>query len=103
MSEFSLDAANGCAAWQVLAPDDPFLAAARNIDAAHVRSLLTALPEEQREAIELAYFEGMSHHEIAERTGQPLGTVKSRLRLGLRKLREALSEHPASAVKRDAS
>ncbi|GIW04702.1 MAG: DNA-directed RNA polymerase sigma-70 factor [Thermomicrobiales bacterium] len=102
MSELSLDAANGYAGWRVPEQDDPFLAAARNFDAALVRSLLSALPEEQREAIELAYFGGMSHHEIAERTGQPLGTVKSRLRLGLRKLREALSEHPASALKRDA-
>lgn len=102
MSELSLDAADGWAGWQMPAQDDPFLAAARNFDAALIRSLLSALPAEQREAIELAYFGGMSHHEIAERTGQPLGTVKSRLRLGLRKLREALSEQPASALKRDA-
>ncbi len=103
MSELSLDAADGFAGWQVSAPDDPFLIAAQNFDAARIRLSLAALPGEQREAIELAYFGGMSHHEIAERTGQPLGTVKSRLRLGLRKLREALSERPESAVKRDAS
>ncbi|MER3486762.1 MAG: hypothetical protein C4345_13100, partial [Chloroflexota bacterium] len=57
---------------------------------------------EQREAIELAYFGGMSHQEIAERTGQPLGTVKSRLRLGLRKLREALSDIPPLLTRQDA-
>jgi len=55
-----------------------------------VRSALGALPAEQREVIELAYFEGLSQSEIAERTGQPLGTVKSRSRTALGKLREGL-------------
>jgi len=51
-----------------------------------VQAALATLPGEQRSSIELAYFEGLSCNEIAERTGQPLGTVKSRLRLALGKL-----------------
>jgi len=51
-----------------------------------VQAALAALPGEQRSSIELAYFEGLSCGEIAERTGQPLGTIKSRLRLALGKL-----------------
>lgn len=47
---------------------------------------LDFLPQYQREAIELSFFEGLSHREIAARTGTPLGTVKTRLELGLRKL-----------------
>ena len=56
-----------------------------------VHEALRALPQEQRETLELAYFEGLSHTEIAERTGQPLGTVKTRTRLALQKLRERLA------------
>jgi len=56
----------------------------------HVRSAMYRLPEDQRRAIELAYFEGLSHGEIAAREETPLGTVKSRLRLGLRKLSDML-------------
>lgn len=55
-----------------------------------VRKAMATLSNEQREAIELAYFEGLTHVEIAERTGQPLGTAKSRIRLGMARLREAL-------------
>lgn len=49
------------------------------------RALLT-LPAEQRHVLELAYFEGLTHREIAEQTSEPLGTIKTRLRLGLQKL-----------------
>ncbi len=55
-----------------------------------MRKALASLPGEQRQPIELAYFEGLTHVEIAEALGLPLGTVKSRLRLGLEKMRSAL-------------
>jgi RNA polymerase sigma-70 factor, ECF subfamily len=58
--------------------------------ARRVRSALSLLSPEQREVIELAYFEGLTHVEIAERLRQPLGTAKSRIRLGMAKLRDAL-------------
>jgi len=64
--------------------------AEKNDEAARVRYVLNNLPSEQREAIELAFFEHLSHHEIAARLGQPLGTVKARIRRGLLKLRERL-------------
>jgi RNA polymerase sigma-70 factor (ECF subfamily) len=65
--------------------------AEKNDEAARVRYLLNNLPSEQREAIELAFFEHLSHHEIAARLGQPLGTVKARIRRGLLKLRQRLN------------
>jgi RNA polymerase sigma-70 factor (ECF subfamily) len=55
-----------------------------------VRSALTSLSREQREPIELAYFAGLSHTEIAMQLGQPLGTIKTRIRLGMMRLRELL-------------
>ncbi|HTE47781.1 MAG TPA: sigma-70 family RNA polymerase sigma factor [Gemmatimonadaceae bacterium] len=56
-----------------------------------VLAALSELPREQREALELGYFGGLSQTEIAERTGQPLGTIKTRMRLAMQKLRERLS------------
>lgn len=55
-----------------------------------VRGALADLPEAQRIALELAYFEGLSQSEIAERLGEPLGTIKTRMQLGMKKLRERL-------------
>ena len=58
-----------------------------------VRAALLELPAEQREVLELGYFNGLSQSEIADATGQPLGTVKTRMRLAMQKLREPLSVH----------
>lgn len=55
-----------------------------------IRQALALLPEEQRKLIELAFFGGYTHNEIADSTGQPLGTVKSRIRQGLLKLKTIL-------------
>jgi RNA polymerase sigma-70 factor (ECF subfamily) len=62
------------------------------IDAARVRAALAALPAEQREPIELGFFGGITHEEISRRSGIPLGTIKTRIRSGLRKLRSSLGE-----------
>jgi RNA polymerase sigma-70 factor, ECF subfamily len=65
-------------------------AAAQNQMMAQVRKALEALPETQRHAMELAYFEGLTQTEIASRTGDPLGTVKTRLRTAVASLKKAL-------------
>jgi RNA polymerase sigma-70 factor (ECF subfamily) len=62
-----------------------------------VRAALARLSFDQREAIELAYFSGMSHTEIASRLGAPLGTVKTRIRLGMEHLRASLGAFGSSA------
>jgi RNA polymerase sigma-70 factor (ECF subfamily) len=56
-----------------------------------VRKVLKELPPEQQRSVEMAFFEGLSHSEIAARTGDPLGTVKSRIRSALMSLRKAIS------------
>ena len=54
-----------------------------------VRGLLSGMPTPQRSALEMAYYEGMTHTEIALKTGEPLGTIKTRIRAGLIALRKA--------------
>jgi RNA polymerase sigma-70 factor (ECF subfamily) len=75
---------------QQAAEGDPGLDAEASERRRIVGEALTGLPAEQREALELGYFGGFSQTEIAERTGQPLGTVKTRMRLALQKLRSQL-------------
>jgi RNA polymerase sigma-70 factor (ECF subfamily) len=58
-----------------------------------VVSALATLSEDQRQVIQLAFFSGLTHSELADRLGQPLGTVKTRIRLGMLKLREQLEEY----------
>ena len=82
------------------APEDATLGLVSNGDTANeaitsvlvgeAREALRALPEEQRVVIVMAYLEGATQQEIAQRTGTPLGTVKTRLRLGLSKLRQTM-------------
>jgi RNA polymerase sigma-70 factor, ECF subfamily len=69
--------------------------AARREEAETIRAMLDALPAEQSRVIELAYFGGFTHSEIAEMLGAPIGTVKGRMRLGLEKLRGQLAPQGA--------
>ena len=74
------------------APERTDVEAARREDARLVRAALVELPDEQSRVIELAYFGGFSHSQIAEMLDMPIGTVKGRMRLGLHKLRTGITE-----------
>ncbi|MFI5317641.1 MAG: sigma-70 family RNA polymerase sigma factor [Myxococcota bacterium] len=76
------------------APEDPQGEAALVERQKEVRAQLEQLPGDQRRAIELAFFRGLSHGEIATAIGEPLGTVKSRIRRGLLRLRQGLECAP---------
>jgi RNA polymerase sigma-70 factor (ECF subfamily) len=89
MRKESLDAAGGQAVALTTAFEDPTVAPERQ---RLVRGALDSLPPEQRQVIEMAYYLGLSHSEIAARLGQPLGTIKTRTRLGMMKLREQLRD-----------
>jgi len=74
------------------AAERPFELVAHKESSRRLRSALEVLPPQQRKVIELAYFGGFTHAEIAAMTQEPIGTVKGRMRLGLQKLREELKE-----------
>ncbi|MGH2763735.1 MAG: sigma-70 family RNA polymerase sigma factor [Thermoleophilaceae bacterium] len=78
------------------APERTEVEVARREEAASVRTALDELPTDQRRTIELAYFGGFSHSQIAEMLDEPIGTVKGRMRLGLDKLRRALADARAA-------
>lgn len=61
-----------------------------------IRAAMQDLPPEQRAVLELAYFHGLTHREIGEKLAQPLGTVKTRLRLAMQKLRQSLADEAES-------
>jgi RNA polymerase sigma-70 factor, ECF subfamily len=90
--------ARAAADWDDLAsvPDsrtsDPAEDASRGHCADEVRKALDALPVDQRRALALAFFKGLTHQEIAETLGEPLGTVKTRIRDAMRKLRGNIDE-----------
>jgi RNA polymerase sigma-70 factor (ECF subfamily) len=65
-----------------------------------LRGAMAALPAEQREAVELAYFEGMTQTEIAARTGSPLGTVKSRVRAAMQTLKQWFDDESTRSTRR---
>lgn len=71
-------------------PNPTWEEALQRTSATDVRAAMAALPDEQRRAVELAYFEGYTYREVAEATGVPPGTANGRLRLALAKLRDAL-------------
>lgn len=75
---------------EALTVPDVWAEVSASFDAVTVRAALDALSDVQREALELAYFAGLTQQEIARRTGAPLRTVKSRMRLGLLAMRRAL-------------
>jgi RNA polymerase sigma-70 factor (ECF subfamily) len=79
------------------APERTDVEAVRREEAAQIRGLLEALPDEQSRVIELAYFGGFTQSEIAEMLGAPIGTVKGRMRLGLEKLRGQLGPQEATS------
>jgi RNA polymerase sigma-70 factor (ECF subfamily) len=77
------------------APERTDVEVARRDEARTVREALDTLPEEQHQVIQLAYFGGFTHTQIAEMLDMPVGTVKGRMRLGLDKMRRALAPEAA--------
>lgn len=71
--------------------DGPEGAAEQAQEAQRVRAALASLHPDQRQALALAYFQGLSHSQIAAHLGEPLGTIKTRIRLGMQKLRQLLT------------
>ena len=78
---------------------DPQEDAEANLHRARIRQAVARLPAEQQEALLLAYFKGYSHREISELLEEPLGTIKTRIRLAMQKLRDMLIEDPQPSDK----
>jgi RNA polymerase sigma factor (sigma-70 family) len=93
---------HSCATEDLFGIPDPAESSETCLDAAqrqgHVHAALDALPQEQFNMVQLAFFEGLSHSTIAERTKLPIGTVKSRLRLAFARLRRLLREAGVTAA-----
>ncbi len=83
---------------QLVSPGRTDADAERQADANRVRGALDHIPNDQRRVIELAYFGGFTHSQIADMLELPAGTVKGRMRLGLVKLRLSLGDHTAAAA-----
>jgi RNA polymerase sigma-70 factor (ECF subfamily) len=79
-------------------PNPTWEAALRGLSAVDVRAAMASLPDEQRRAIELAYFEGYTYREVAELTRVSPGTANGRMRLALAKLRDALAASPGAPL-----
>jgi RNA polymerase sigma-70 factor (ECF subfamily) len=85
--------------WSEVTPDavpqannNPERATELTLRQERVRAAIAQLPTDQQEALALAYFKGQSHREVAETLGQPLGTIKTRIRLAMQKLRQLLQD-----------
>ena len=88
--EESIEGERGAQAMQLATDGDPSMDAESAERRKLVLAAMAGLPDEQREALELGYFAGLSQSEIAQRTGHPLGTIKTRMRLAMQKLRGSL-------------
>jgi RNA polymerase sigma-70 factor, ECF subfamily len=72
--------------------DGPETAVESSLQSKNIRQAIASLPQDQRQALGLAFYKGLSHSEIAAMLGEPLGTVKSRIRMAMQKLRELMVE-----------
>lgn len=97
--EFVPDGSEGFSLEAVPSSEDLEDEAARMQLMNRLREAMAALPAEQREAVELAYFEGMTQSEIAERTGSPLGTVKSRVRAAMQSLKQLFDDESTRSTR----
>jgi RNA polymerase sigma-70 factor (ECF subfamily) len=98
LTPMSVDDAPATALVAEDAPSDPSQGVEAGERQREVAAAMRELPVPQRQVIELAFFEGLSHSEIAERLAEPLGTVKTRIRLGMTKLRQLLRHFGEGAV-----